>query len=198
MNKKNTLIISLCVIILSSLLFACSGKKVNANEYEKVPLSASWEYNYESVEEMAHSCDIIAIVKITGSDIDNSYSAYNVLLTVYNAEVKQLIYGKSEDKIKIVMTGGIDEAAKKIYEVADDPLMNKDDEFLIFAQQNEDGTYTILSGSQGRFQIVNGKVYSLNISNQQVQAYNSGSNIRIDGEDKDEFISKVKAYAENK
>lgn len=198
MNKKRVWAIVLCFFILSSLLFGCSNKKANTNEYEKVALSVSWEYNYGSVEEMAQTCDLIAIVRITGSNIDNAYSNYNVLLTVYSAEIKQLIYGKSEENIKIVMTGGVDETTKKIYEIVDDPLMNNNDEFLIFAQQNEDGTYTILSGTQGRFVIENEKVYSLNVSNEQVQTFNLNSNIRVDGEDKDEFISKVKAYTENK
>lgn len=58
--------------------------------------------------------------------------------------------------------------------------MNKGDEFFIFATANDNGTYTIMSGPQGRFEIKDGQVYSLNAGNEQ------GS--------KEEFYKQVKEY----
>ncbi len=187
---KMSLILS--IIILSALMFGCSEKNETVNEYEKVLLSASWTYNYESVEELSKSSDLIAIVKVKGMKNDDTYSAYAVKLTIYDVEIKQLIYGEYEGDIKVVMTGGIDEAEKKIYEIADDPLMMENEEFLIFANQNKDGTYTILSGPQGRFEIKNERIYSLNISNEQVKNNNHDSNVKVYGEEKEDFIKKIK------
>lgn len=194
-TKKNTLILTICLITLSSMLLGCSNNEnTKEDEYEKVPMSASWSYNYGSVEELSKASDLIAIIKIKDTKSDDTYSSLNVMQTVYSAEIEQLIYGTDQKTIDVVMTGGIDDNAKKIYEVCDDPLMKKNDEFLIFAQQNENGTYTILSGPQGRFEINDGNVYSLNVSNNQVKANNNGSNIKVDGEKEEEFIKKVAQY----
>lgn len=154
-------------------------------------MSESWSYNYGSVEELSKSSDIIALVKIIGSE---SAPLNGMNFTIFDAKVEQLIAGADEEKIKIYMTGGIDDAQKKIYELDDDPLMHINDEFLIFARQNQDGTYTILSGPQGRFEIKDERVYSLNESNAQVKKANIGSNIKVSGENKEEFFKAVKAY----
>lgn len=189
--KKTTVFVSSCIAGLSLLMAGCSNK-ASYDGYEKVPLSASWSYNYGSVEELTKSGDIVAIVKITDS---KSEPYGGMQFTIYDAEIKQLICGNDEKKIKIYMTGGVDENEKKIYEIEDDPLMQINDEFLIFATQNKDGTYTILSGSQGRFEIKDDRVYSLNESNVQVKKASVGSNIKVNGKDKDKFISDVKSYA---
>ena len=88
----------------------------------------------------------------------------------------------------------IEATIKKIYELDDDPLMQINDEYLIFANKNSDGTYTTLSGSQGRFEIEGNRVYSLNKSNAQVKKANVGSNIKVSGEDKETFIKSIRAY----
>ncbi len=186
--------LSLAILLLAST--ACSKPKeaTNDSEYEKVSLSANWAYNYGSVKELAEACDIAAYVKIKDLKFDDSYSSYGVKLTVYTAEICESLYGKEKGEIQIVMTGGIDESEKKIYEIADDPLMKKNDEFFIFARQNEDGTYTVLSGSQGRFEIVDNKVSSLNVSNTQVADNNLSSNIKVDQQDKAAFYAEISEY----
>ena len=115
-------------------------------------------------------------------------------MTTFDAQVKQLICGNDEKEIKITMTDGIDKTEKKIYELDDDPLMQINDEYLIFANKNSDGTYTTLSGSQGRFEIEGNCVYILNKSNAQVKKANVGSNIKVSGEDKETFIKSIRAY----
>ncbi len=81
--------------------------------------------HYESIKELSQKCNLAAYIKVTGSEIDESYKSYGVDLTIFTAEVKETLYGKSDKTIKIVMTGKVDEKEKKIYEIADDPLMNR-------------------------------------------------------------------------
>lgn len=176
-------------------LTACSNQKAaDYSQYEKVPIFASWSYNYESVRELTNSCELAAYVKITGMETSDKYKSYGVDLTIYTAEIQESLFGKKDGTIRIVMTGKIDDKEKKIYEIVDDPLMNLGDEFFVFAESNEDGTYTILSGPQGRFEIINNMVYSLNVCNEQVAKKNSGSNITVDKQPKDEFYGQIKEY----
>lgn len=174
---------------LSLLMTGCSGKTAT-DKYEKVIMHASWSYGYGSIEEMAKTGDIVAIVKITGTE---SRPDSGINFTNYTADVKQLIRGNDEKEIKIHMTGGIDEEQKVIYELGDDPLMQIGDEFLIFARKNQDGTYTILSGPQGRYEIKDNRVYPLNSSTVTVKSPKQRSEITIDGETTEEFIEFVQS-----
>jgi hypothetical protein len=199
MTHKSKKLLNICLIATLTVTGACSHKKSTKHaEYEKVTLNASWNYNYESIKELSEKCDLAAYIKVTGSEIDESYKAYGVDLTIFTAEVKEALYGKSDKTIKIVMTGKVDEKEKKIYEIADDPLMNKGDEFFIFATANDNGTYTIMSGPQGRFEIKNGQVYSLNVSNEQVAKNNNSSNITVNKQSKEKFYKEVKEYTSQK
>ncbi len=173
------------------MLFSMLGCKNNNSDYEKVLLDASWEYNYSDIEELSNNSDIIAVINIDEFEIDDSYSGLDIIMTKYNASIQELIYGDYEEEIEIIMTGGFDEDEKIIYEIVDDPLMNINDEYLIFAKKNNDGTYRILSGSQGRYVIENNEIYSLNCYDEQVQNSNNSTNIVINGEDKASFINEI-------
>lgn len=72
--------------------------------------------------------------------------------------------------------------------------MKANDEYVIFAKENTDGTYRALSGFQGRYAISDGNVYSLNVSNNQVATANTYSNIAVTGVALDEFIGQIEQY----
>ena len=74
--------------------------------------------------------------------------------------VTEAVYG-CEDKqiIRITMQGG--RAKYAICIVPTDPLMEPGQEFLIFANKNEDGTYSILNGEEGRFLYEDGLLTAL-------------------------------------
>lgn len=168
----------------------CSSKP-SYEDYGRVSMSASWSNYYGSVEELAKASDIVAVIKTTGAECSTQQGIH---FTTYDAQVKQLVYGTDEKNIQIFMTGGIDEKEKMIYELSDDPLMQINNEFLIFARKNDNGTYTILSGPQGRFEIKDGRVYSLNEINVQMKKASVGSNTTVNGMDKEEFFRSVKEY----
>jgi len=192
---------TITVILLLTALIGCSSKQNDVDQmsliedgYEKVLLSASWSYNYEDVEEVSKNSDIIAVVKVVSSTTSDKFMQYGVLQTIYTVEVVDAVYGDIGSEIQIVMTGGVSKEQKKIYEIADDPLMNINDEYVIFAKENNDGTYRALSGFQGRYVISDGNVYSLNVSNNQVATANTYSNIAVTGVALDEFIGQIEQY----
>lgn len=195
MKKQLKVLIVLCLIVVVFDLAACSSKNTaDLSKYEKIHFNASWTYNYADVHELVDNSDLAAYVKITGMENDDTYKAYGIDLTIYTAEIRESLLGRANGSIQIVMTGKIDEEGKKIYEIVDDPLMKIGEEFFVFAKANEDGTYTILSGPQGRFEIINNMVYSLNVSNEQVAKHNAGSNIIVDKQPKEEFYAQIKEY----
>lgn len=166
----------------------------NTNKLKKEFMHASWTYRYADVEDLTKNSDCIAIIKIM--DNGSSYRKDIVPDTVYSANVIRAIYNCEEgDKLKIYMTGGIRD--NKIFELRDDPLMKKGEEYLIFAKKNEDGTVTTLTGTQGRMHYKNGKISSLNVVNHQVKE-SSGSSIIIENVSEDTFINEIKEYIANK
>ena len=177
-----------CILLSGALLF---GSHLNQQSPETILMTASWSYNYSNLEDLTQSSDLIALISV---DDANSYiTSDGIPMTNYSVLITSSIYGCSEDEvIEVVMTGGPKDGA--IYEIADDPLMNVQDDFIIFARKNNDGTYTILSGPQGRMSIENGLVSSLNISNDQVRLYNNGSNISFSSVPLDDFISEIMSY----
>lgn len=191
--KKSVLTLSLIYLTMFLFFTACSKNdseeiqksngKDNFSQYEKELLHASWAYNYENISELARDCDLAAYVTITGWNNNDEYESSGVDLVNYTAEIKDSLIGPKEGNITIVMTGKIDETDKKIYEISDDPLMKTNDSFFIFARANEDGTYTILSGPQGRYKIVDDLVYSLNVNNEQ--------SITVDAQPKEEFYAQI-------
>ena len=185
--KRLTISVLCLVLLCSVVLAACSN---NAGEkLDKVVMNASWVYNYKDVQELTEKSDLIAYVSINSME---SYEENGIVKTKYQAEIVDEIYGEKTRTVEIIMTGGV--VGKTIYELEDDPLMVPNDEFLIFARKNTNGTYTILSGPQGRFVVEGNMVYSLNVAESQVAKANPYSNIKVDGVEKDLFISQIQAY----
>lgn len=189
--KKITATAIASIMGLSLLMTGCS-KKTSMEDYEKVFMSASWSYGYGSIEEMTKASDIVAIIKVTGAE---SKPDSGILYTTYTAQVKQLVCGNDEKEIKVYMTGGVDDTEKKIYEFHDDPLMKIGDEFLIFARKNSNGTYTILTGSQGRYSVKDNCVYPLNDRTVTVKSAKEKSKITTNGENIEDFVEFVKSYS---
>ncbi len=193
--------VRICVILLTTIVLGYFLKQRKGDNgalaldgYERVLLRASWTYNYKDVEEVARNSDIIAVVKVISATPSDKYLQYGVMQTIYTVQVIDDIYGGIGNEIQIVMTGGVSEEEKKIYEIADDPLMNIDDEYVIFAKENPDGSYTALSGFQGRYAVTDGYVSSLNVSNEQVAAPNAYSDISVTNIALDDFVGQVRQY----
>lgn len=169
------------------------AKPYTFDGYRTIAMHASWTYSYGSIKELceADSLDLIARVKI-GDGIRGNNN--NIIMTVFTAEVEEMIYGSDEDIVNIVMTGGVDHDAKIIYEISDDPLMQKGDEYIIFARKNESGTYTVLGGPQGRFVIDGGNVYPLCEWSARIDAEKSHIAGKNGEKSIDDFVEEIRSY----
>jgi hypothetical protein len=129
------------------------------NSNLEVTMSASWASNYENFEELTKDSDFIGLVEIIDVIGYETYTALTepsdgreeiagrgeIKFTVYSAKVLDSIVSDKES-IEITMTG-----KKGHSQIVDDPLMSIGDKWFIFANKNDNGTYSILSGPQGRY-----------------------------------------------
>lgn len=189
-NKKMTFVIfSAFIAIFTVIAFVNINDR--AKEKEVKYLSASWEYNYKDIEEITESSDLIALVTVRA--VEDTIVEYNLPYTIFTVEVNTPIYNSVEgETFSIYMTGG--ETKDKIVELIDDPLLQVDDEILVFCKKNPDGTYQIMSGPQGRLVYENGRLSSLNTTNSRVKEVNTFSNINIQNEDAASLIEEIKGY----
>ena len=152
---KKKLYIMSGAVVLALIAMLCIF--IEKDEPEKVYMSASWIYGYADVEDLTGHSDLIALVKVNklSQNIEGRVPA-----SIYDVTVMDGILGcNQDDVISVYMTGG--KSGNQIFEIKSDPLMEKGQEFLIFAQKNQDGTYTILGGPQGRLVYSNGMLNSL-------------------------------------
>lgn len=199
------------IIVLCAFgIISISNKKTNntstsensnqnvSNENKNVDvtyLSASWAYNYGDINEISNDSDLIAIIHV--NKLINTTMANDIPYSTYEVEVKNPIYGcEVGDTFPIFMTGGNTEG--KLVEIMDDPLLEAGQEFLVFTQKNNDGTYKILSGPQGRLKYKDGKLNSLQFVNENVRKNNPYMNIEINNEDANTIIKEVKDDIKNK
>lgn len=193
MNKfvRRPLLISLACIMLLCAAFGFLYLNSNRSGRETILMPASWTYNYGDLKDLTHGSDLIARISVVGAD---SYITDDgIPMTNYTVSIDTPIYGCEDGStVNLIMTGGRNDGA--VYEIADDPLMEIEDDYIVFARRNESGTYTILSGPQGRMTIDDGLVSSLNVSDSQVRTYNSGSNISISAVPLNDFIAEVQSY----
>lgn len=191
MKKKSFIVITAISLVFTIIAVGIISNSFKTSKKEIKSLSASWTYNYADIEELSKNSDLIALVKVDGAK--NTEETNGILFTEFKVDIIESIYNaENMESFVIYMTGG--ENDDLIMEITDDPLMQSDEEFLVFCQKNSDGTYTILSGQQGRLVYENGVVNSLNVTNSKVREANPYSNIEIQNADYKELVEEIKGY----
>ena len=190
--KKIILIISffaLVSVIGASVYYTSAQSNLKK---KTIYMTASWSYNFSSIEEISNESDIIALVNV--NDVKESGEMSGVPYTIYNAEVIKPVYGAElGDIIPIIMTGSEESGM----EIMDDPLLKKNEKFLIFARINEDGTVTLLGGPEGRLKYKNGKLNSLQVVIDRVKKSNPYMSIKVENADSDTLIEEIKTKKSN-
>jgi hypothetical protein len=161
------------VFSLIFVLYFTVGKGVKSiPKTSSLPIhysEADWSYAYKDLNELTDKSDLVALIKVAG--VNKEFPIEGIVHTSYNAKVVNgIVNCKDNQNIVFTMTGVNN--ANKHFEITDDPLPNKNDEFLIFARKNNLGTYTILGGPQGRLAYKDGKVSTLNHVTERVCAFN--------------------------
>lgn len=165
MKKRYTLIIAAIVLFsvlsLAVLINNTSSSNISNpinenNVITRIEMSASWASAYPDIRSLTNASDFIGLVSIEdvvavdviSSGFEEESENGTLYLTTYSARVISAVY-PDLDLIKIVLTGRND--GESIIEIADDPLMKEGETCFIFARLNDRGSYTILSGPNGRF-----------------------------------------------
>jgi hypothetical protein len=179
------------IIIITITVIKLQSKR----EIEKTYLNISWAYSYADMKDLTNHSDIIALIKV--QSIPDSESQDGKPFTIFRVQVEKAIYGCEDNEyLKIYMTGHA--GKNKIEEVMDDPLMNKGDEFLIFAKKNSNETCTVLSGPQGRLLYKDGKVSSLNYVYKNVKKIYDFLPIDAKQEDFKNMVDKIEVLTSEK
>lgn len=161
---------------------------IQSPEIKTVYSHASWNYSYGSIEELAQDSDLVALVTV-GEKISEK-SVDHIPMSDFEATVvKPIINSEKGQKISITQTGGLTEVnGEKIkMELEDDPLLVPGEEYVIFARKNDNGTYAILGGPQGRLKNINGKLHAMKYVTKRV----GWGNIEVKGENLENLKSKV-------
>ena len=157
------------------------------DEAETQFMTASWAYSYANMEEISQDSDIIALVRVNGGK--DSYEISGIPFVEFHVEVITPIYGADlGDRLSIFMADG----------VADDPLLKEEEELLIFARQNENGTVSILGGPQGRFVYDNGKLNAMAPVNTDAGSANAYANIQVTNADLKDIIGEIETALDSK
>ena len=193
-NKKIILSISVIAIVTICIL-GINGLVINNKDNQEVSyLSASWNYNYNDIQEISTDSDLIAIVQV--NKLISESQEEGIPYSTFEVEVIDPVYGcEKGETFPLYMTGS--ENAQKKIEIIDDPLLEVGQEFLIFTQKNEDGTYKILSGPQGRIEYKDGKLNSLQFVNSNVRENNTYMNIKIENVEADTLTKELKDIMKN-
>lgn len=192
-SKKVILPISIIATVFICAIGIFIYSKYNNVDTEVSYLSASWDYNYADINEISKASDLIALIRVNKqiSEVEKNKLPFSI----FEVEVIEPVYGCDVgDTISIYMTGG-NINGKKL-EIEDDPLLEKGQEFLVFTQKNNDGTYKILSGPQGRLEYKDKKLNSLQVVNDRVKQSNKSMNIKIENKDSELLINEIKKIVE--
>lgn len=178
--------------------FCCGGHfrcvffaSLPVKDEQYVWISGCQAYRYKSIEELAQSSDIIAIVKVKG--LKETYFNSGSMTSVFQVSVMKPLYGCDQrDKFILNMDGGRKNGV--FYEVSGDPLLQKGEEYLVFARHHDNGTISTLGGPQGRFVYVKGKISMLNAEQKSAE---TGDLYVVDADVK-ELISEIEAALDKK
>lgn len=193
-NKKIILSISVIAVVTICILGINGLVNNNKGNQEVSYLSASWNYNYNDIQEISTDSDLIAIVQV--NKLISESQEVGIPYSTFEVEVIDPVYGcEKGETFPLYMTGS--ENDKKKIEIIDDPLLEVGQEFLIFTKKNEDGTYKILSGPQGRLEYKDGKLNSLQFVNSNVRENNTYMNIKIKNVEADTLTKEIKDIMKN-
>lgn len=194
LHRKIYIIVFVAAALLISTFGIILSTNKKSSEEEVSYISASWSYNYADIKEITKASDLIALVRV--NKLISEIEEYGLPFSTFEVEVIEPVYGcELGDNISIYMTGGHDENRK--LEIEDDPLLESGQEFLVFLQHNQDGTYTILGGPQGRLEYKDKRLNSMQYVNDRLKQYHSGMNINIQEEDAELFINDIKKVKGN-
>ena len=196
MKRKYLLIAAAFVLVIICTITSCKEMPPQATNNLQQNISISWADGAPDMQGLFTTADAVVVGKI-GKVIDET----NELLGesrfgknyMYYTDFEFIIEAnlKAEVKNNSIIIHQIGKAGTQ--ELEDDPLFQSGDSYVLFLREYKPGNYTVLGGPQGKFKIVNDKIYSLNY-------IYSGNNIQlpaatqVNGVSKTEFLQPLTNY----
>ena len=148
--KSKSMYVGVFLILLSGLILADTTKTI--------PSHASWPRRYSNTTELSDASDLVVVGQVTKSE---TYKVDGFMVfTDHTILIEKTIKGSSSTKyILIHQTGG--KYAGTLSYVLDDPLLPRKTKMVLFLREFAPSEYTIRGGPQGRFHVLNSKVYSI-------------------------------------
>jgi len=150
----------LCFILTAVLLFSLCGC-IRVEQRQEQPkdqwINVDWSKGYANLRELTADSDLIVFATVQESTTNEG----QIVSTIFTMKIDTLLWGEPLDAtFRVYMTGGKN-ADGSLTQVAGDPLMKEGEEYLLFCQENKDGTYTVLGGPQGRFRYRDGTLTAI-------------------------------------
>lgn len=189
-RKKISLLLSVIAVFLICLVVIITYTNKRTKQEEVSFISTSWAYNYADIDEITRDSDLIALIHV--NDLLSEENEVSLPFSIFEVEVMEAVYGcDTGDKISIYMTGG--HTGKKRIEINDDPILEMGQEFLVFTKKNEDGTYRILSGPQGRLEYKDGVLNSMQFVNDRIKQGNANMTISVQNQDAKTLMNDIRS-----
>jgi len=173
--KLDVALISLSVLLMVSLT-ACKTEGNSPTDNSTGASQASIAEYYKDFDSLSQTSDAIVIGKVT----QIAYQKENTIRTYYIFAVSQKLKGEAGDVILMVD-----------YFL---PLPIVGEQYVLFIKLSPTGTFFILGADQGRYKLVNDRVYSMdfvaptNISETDGNIPPVPPELRINGISKQDFI----------
>ena len=142
------------------MLFALCGC-IRVEQRQEQPkdqwINVDWSKSYATLRELTLDSELIAFATVQ----ESTPTEGRIISTLFTMKIDTLLWGEPLDAtFTVYMTGGKN-ADGSLTQVSGDPLMKEGEQYLLFCRENQDGTYTVLGGPQGRFRYWEGTLTAI-------------------------------------
>jgi hypothetical protein len=207
MEKKNLIVILMvCATVFVGYTYWASTQSnddvINSvlydlsefDDYTVTESAASLLKIYDTVQELEDDSELIIHGKILGTvsyiqDIGTpGVRLIPFIYTNVTVSVETQVKGSTEYKdVKFRIHGG--KVGKDIMIMGENPLVKEGGEVVLFLKHYKDNLVTVVGGPQGRFHVVDGRVYSIGELDE--FARESTKQLQTKGLDLESFIQKI-------
>lgn len=190
-------IITTTIMTIFTFATSCQqeSEPTSQTEQEVHYVEASWTKGYHNLDAM---CKDDAILLIATGKIDRIIKVTNdnnyLYTTQFAFKIDNLLKGNKETKEIIVNQIGSPDGSG--FQFSDDPLFNVGENYLLFLRSN-DNIHYFLPGPWGRYQIIDGKTYSLNNTVEDKNVYQAPEGLDFNGIDISGISDNVNAITNN-
>lgn len=194
---KKKLIIAVLISVMALSAVSCTTADDGNDQNQGMITEVSWAEYYTDIGELCDAADLIAVGEISrvisesGEKVAEArWGGVLLYTTDFAFGIEQVLKGEGAEEIILHQTGA---AGKQ--EVSDDPLFEQGERCVLFLREYEAGKYCVLGGPQGRFEIIDDEVFSMNRILPDEAIWLSAE-LDFDGVDLESFISSVEASLE--